>query len=294
MRIAAVVILYNPGKEIIYNIQSYLNDVEKLFVLDNTENPEEELINKITSLPKTTYFNDGENKGIAVRLNQAAALAIAGGFDLLLTMDQDSYFDKANLVNYLNSILVFKTLNEVGMFGIEYDKKKKQEVNCEYTDLSILITSGSIINLEVFKKIGQFDEALFIDLVDIEYCFRAIINGYKIIQFKNIFLEHSLGETSVHKSIKNFKNSIRNLHSPVRVYYMTRNYFYIKSKYRKVFNTEILAIKKDLLIRIKNNLLYNEKRLSVLKYLLKGVIDFNRKKMGKFNSLNLGVIINLV
>ncbi len=35
--IIAIVVLYNPNEEIIHNINSYYNDVDCIFVLDNTE-----------------------------------------------------------------------------------------------------------------------------------------------------------------------------------------------------------------------------------------------------------------
>src|SRR3954467_15747776 len=97
MKIGAVVILYNPGEEVVDNIQSYLPYVEKVYVIDNSEKQREELVSKILSLPNVTYLSDGENKGIAVRLNHASIMAIAEGFEWLLTMDQDSYFDKCDI-----------------------------------------------------------------------------------------------------------------------------------------------------------------------------------------------------
>jgi rhamnosyltransferase len=39
-----------------------------------------------------------------------------------------------------------------------------------------LISSGCVISRAAFAKIGPFDEKLFIDHVDIEYCFRARAN----------------------------------------------------------------------------------------------------------------------
>ena len=90
MKIAACVILYHPKEKDLQNLSTYLSKVDKLYIYDNTEN-----VSTGTDLkndPKIVYFSDYENKGIAARLNQACEQAILDGYDLLLTMDQDSSF----------------------------------------------------------------------------------------------------------------------------------------------------------------------------------------------------------
>ena len=281
MRIAAAVILYNPDEEVIHNICSYINNVETIYVLDNTEEPKEELINKLTALPKTIYLNDGENQGIAVRLNQASHLAITSGFEWLLTMDQDSYFDQADINNYVTCISLFKKISEISMFGVEYETKTTQSEECRPYEVEQLITSGSILNLAAFKIAGRFDEALFIDEVDLDYCYNSITKGFKIIQFKNIFLNHSLGKVSYRKSLKNLKSTPRTLHSPIRVYYMIRNFLYVNAKYRKNFKLDKRRRKKALLTRLKNNFLYGSNRLLLIRLIFEAFSDYKNGRMGK-------------
>lgn len=285
MIIAAAVILYYPSKGIIDNILSYSSFVNILYSLDNSEDPSREIVEQIKKIPNCLYIHNGENEGIAKRLNQVCRLAIEDGFEWLLTMDQDSYFSEKNISTYINCAQALANKEQIAMTGVEIIKKETEEISCRYTEVISLITSGSMINLALFKKIGPFDEALFIDQVDLEYCYRAILKEYKVNQFPDIFLEHSLGVASVHKSLKTFKNTYRSLHSPLRIYYITRNYLYIRSRYRKSFSTEIAKTEKDLLIRLKNNLLYGKERIAVLKFFFKGIMDFKRKKMGKIQHL---------
>lgn len=283
MRIAVVVILYNPGEEVIYNIQSYLDYAEKVYVLDNTEKQNVELINKITFLPKTTYFNDGENKGIAVRLNQASHMAIASGFEWLLTMDQDSYFNEKDIYSYLECISADINKSKVSMYGIEYIENNSAVKTCTPVEVEQMITSGSMLNLATFTIAGGFDEALFIDEVDLDYCYNSIIKGFKIIQFKNIFLHHTLGKVSHHKSLKNLQLTPRTLHSPIRVYYMIRNFLYVNAKYKNNFKPDKERRKKALLNRLKNNLLYGSNRIFLIRLIFEAVKDFKYNKMGKKN-----------
>ena len=286
MNLAGLVILYNPDEHLLKRIQSYKPNIKKLFIADNSRVSHQELLKSLLLENEVYYIHDGKNEGIAKRINQAANLALNDGFNWLLTMDQDSYFEENIFTNYLDCIAQYEEKANVAVFGLEYDPKCLTKNACDPYITSKVITSGSIVNLSLFEKVGGYDENLFIDLVDFEYCFRAVIKGYQIIQYRNIFLRHSLGKTSVHRSLKNFKQSIRSLHSPLRMYYMTRNFFYVRSKYKNLLKEETKANRKALLYHVKNNLLYNAKRFSVIRFMLLGIFDFARNKMGSFNYKN--------
>lgn len=281
MKIAGTVILYHPAENVIENISSYLNSVDILYIVDNTENPSKRIADTIKALSSAIYLHDGENKGIAARLNQISNLAISGGFEWLLTMDQDSSFENETLNSYFTCIRSFEQKEKVSMFGINFEKKVSDPNVCHSIKVNHLITSGSLLNLSLFRVMGGFEEKLFIDEVDFEYCLRSIKNGFQIIQFRNIFLSHHLGKTSLHRSLKSTKLTSRVLHSPVRIYYMSRNFLFIQSKYRVAFPEELSLRKKILINRIKNNVLYNKNRFKVLNFILKGIIDYRKKRMGR-------------
>ncbi len=281
MKIAATVILYCPDEMVIENIQSYINSVERLYIVDNSEIRVTQITERLTRFPNSVYLHDGENKGIAARLNQACNQAKKEGYDWLLTMDQDSSFQKETFITYLNCVNTFSGKDGVSMFGISYFEKDWDPQICNSIKVNHLITSGSLLNLQLVSVIGGFDEKLFIDEVDFEYCLRSVIKGFGIFRFTNIFLTHNLGETSFHRSLKTSKVTSRVLHSPPRIYYMTRNLLYVRSKYRKTFGSEIKARKRTLLNRFKNNILYNKERFQVIKYIAKGFLDYRRDRMGK-------------
>lgn len=281
MKIAATVILYYPDENVIENILSYSGIFEKLYIVDNSETVSESIKEKLERLVNATYLSDGKNNGIAARLNQVGFLAIEEGFDWLLTMDQDSSFDGETFINYLKCIDSFDKKENVSMFGVNFEKNETDLELCNGIKVNHLITSGSFLNLKLLTTIGGFDENLFIDEVDFEYCLRSIAKGFDIIQFVNIFLNHNLGQTSQHRSLKTTKLTSRNLHSHIRMYYMTRNFFYIQSKYRKTFPEEINLRKRILLNRIKNNILYNKEGFKVIKNTIKGFEDFRKNRMGK-------------
>lgn len=275
--VAGVVILYYPDSHNLHSrIESYLNNLDKLYIIDNSEKPLEFL----SKSNKVNYISDRINKGIANRLNQAALLALKENFDWLLMMDQDSSFATENITNYLKCVDCYPSF-DVAIFGVQFDSPLSQSSECTPIEVTQLITSGSLLNLALFKEIGEFNEDLFIDQVDFDYCYRAILKGYKNVQFRNIFMQHNLGTTTIHKSLKSFKNTVRTLHSPTRLYYMTRNYLYVNSRYKNCFSKEMKISRKDLFIRIKNNLLYSRNRIAVLKSIYLGIYHFKRNKWGK-------------
>jgi rhamnosyltransferase len=167
------------------------------------------------------------------------------------------------------------------LFGVQYDQNNENHTACHPVEVDKLITSGSIINVDVYRKLGPFDENLFIDEVDHEYCYRAILKNYAVVQMSNIYMNHSPGYFELHHSLKNLEVTSRRLHSASRMYYMVRKFLYVKEKYGKYLPKSIHSSRKALLVQIKNNLLYNKERLSVLKYIPKGYKHFKRRKWGK-------------
>jgi rhamnosyltransferase len=280
-KIAGVVILYQPDNSVLGNIQTYASQVEKLFILDNSEVLNEIVANKIKLLSNAVYYHEGVNEGISKRLNFAAQMAIAGNFDLLLTMDQDSSFGEGVLEQYIACIKAYGRRDQVSMFGINYQGNTSTAEFCQATAVQQLITSGSVINLKNYLVTDGFDEALFIDEVDLDFCYNSITKGMVIIQFQNIYLIHQLGTSAIHRSFRSWAKTPRTLHSPKRLYYMVRNYLIVNKKYPYIFNEDKKRRRAALLNRLKNNLLYNKANFRVLYSIFKGIYDFKTGRVGK-------------
>src|SRR5690349_13956707 len=152
IKIAGCVILYNPEKFVEQNINSYISYVDKLYLIDNSETAIFDYQSLLTYSDKIILIHDGKNEGIAKRLNDACVLALKNGFEFLLTMDQDSYFEKSAIEQYLNCVKAYIEKQKVSMFGINYEKDLENR-NCSFKKVNFLITSGSIINLYAYKVI---------------------------------------------------------------------------------------------------------------------------------------------
>lgn len=275
MNICAVVILYEPDIDFVKNIKSYKQYVKKVYIIDNSL---KELDKNLIKDENIQYIFNNENQGISKSLNKASSLAIKEGFDYITTMDQDSCFvDFKKFLKCIKNI----DLTNVAMVSANpsYDKKNMID-DCTYENVNRSITSGSILNLDLYKLVGNFDENLFIDEVDFDYCLRAKILGYEILLFKNIYLEHNYGT-----KIENI-DKYRVQYPAIRVYYMTRNRLYMSSKYRTIFpeyynfRTSLYQVIYKKIYKIWK---YEDDKLIKITAIFKGLWHFIIKKYGKYD-----------
>lgn len=275
MKLAGVVTLYHPSENIISNIESFLDELDVLYVLDNTENPDESVKELFSYTEKVRYKAFGDNMGIAFAMNYA--LKEASDFDFLLTMDQDSHFFPGMMKKYREAIESMEAVQSqrVGVFSVNFDQRIDPVVS-GYKKIKVAITSGSIIPIKIAIKIGGFDENLFIDEVDNEFCYRARENGYDIIEFPSILLKHSLGKQTFHQILGFHYNTFN--HNAIRKYYMTRNKIYILKKYPQVRGSYVKKIAKDIVKVI----LAESDKSRKMTYIIKGIRDGMMNQMGKF------------
>ncbi|MCU8456892.1 glycosyltransferase [Vibrio vulnificus] len=275
MKLMGVVVLYNPDRDVIYNIETYIDHVEKLFVVDNSDNKKHQYQRDIQELSdKIELIQLGENLGIATALNLGVNRCIENGASHALTMDQDSKFEKHGFYNYVKKIEQDLEISQVGI----YCTSVKYSNVVEYP--KVAITSGNIISLESYQRVGGFEDKLFIDAVDYVYSFAVRTTGFKIKKFGDILLIHKLGEPKIVKFF-NGKTLKFNTHSAVRRYYMTRNSLYFWKKY--FWNDPVFMSKK--MFMFSRNLLeiiaVSDNKAENIKHLIKGVYHFMIGKYGK-------------
>ena len=280
MKIAATVIIYHPKLDVHENISSYLPYFDLLIISDNSEPNADDFLLRYKNESNVIILKNKENEGIAKPLNIAAEIAINKGYNWLLTMDQDSSFEAGDFRNYLNCLAGINAY-ETAMVGINYEKKTVDADICTTSEVPLLITSGSFLNLGIYSKVGPFNEALFIDFVDSDYCWRSRLKGFKILQLRNIFLTHHLGEMVQAGFIFSKGQTIRKKYGTSRIYYMVRNYLHLNKSYGKLFKKEFQQQKKVIYNTFKNNLLYKNERVSLVKTLLTAYSHAQKGVMGK-------------
>lgn len=278
VKIAGTVILYHPPDNFISNINSYIQFIEVLYVLDNSEKTNPSVAQKLAEIPKVVYLANQQNLGIATALNIGAEKAITEGYHWLLTMDQDSRFTDDTFFHCFQYIIDLPSVAIISPYHFDISPLNHKELY-EYIEPDIVMTSGNFLNLSIYKKIGGFEDKLFIDEVDHDYCLKARMNGYKIIMFCNIRLEHELG---IYKEISwKGKKEMISVHSARRVYYLTRNNFYLLKKYHRYYPQLMRSRLKNFLVLCRNIILFEDDKLPKMVEIMRGSIDFLRGKYGK-------------
>lgn len=276
MRLAGVVVLYNPENETEDNINSYIEQLDILFVVDNSDKKNRELIVRLKKKEKICYIDNHGNQGIANALNKGAIQAIRKECDFLLTMDQDSKATPDMLPNMLQ-YLKEHDISKVGI--VSPYQKQPNEKNCyslkEYENKIVVMTSGNLLNLKAYRKTGRFLDKLFIDMVDYEYCLRLNSKGYKVIRVNSAVLLHAEGEVLMQNGIHKI------VHSPVRTYYYIRNFLYVKRRYKDKYPDSIKMLQKNCILAARTNLIYGEKKAKRMLYILRAVWDYERNRFGK-------------
>ena len=284
-RIAGTVVLYRPDDDVLINIKSYLSNLSVLYVVDNSEVANEEIVGQILKLEKTVYICNGENLGIAKALNIAAEKAIVDGYDLLLTMDQYSNAFP-EMIDRMLECVQNVDMSKIGIIApfhlLDLDNARPGDDDCEI--VPVTMTSGNLLNLSVYQSVGPFLNEFFIDFVDIEYCLRLKQKGFVVVQANRAILKHSLGNIT---RVKVLNKQLRTSnHSPLRRYYGTRNRFFVWEKYKDVDVAQysIALDKKSFRGEVRNILLIEKDKISKILMVYKGYKDFKKHIFGKYRA----------
>ncbi len=229
--------------------------VDHLLIVDNGSSPE--CRNSAFSLPRAKYSNiefifNQQNLGIAAALNQGFGRAIERGFEAAFVFDDDSLPATGMVAEVLSvyhghpdqsRIAVVAPDVSVPSAGVKArfvrprGKFLYERASCggarTLENVSIVISSGALFNLQVYQQLGPFREDFFIDYVDTEYCLRARQHGYMIVVACQALLIHQLGDQ---KEAHLGPLTMHPLfHSPVRWYYISRNRMPMMGMYARLW-----------------------------------------------------------
>ncbi len=291
--VSAVIITYNVENDFKNRINKLKGKVNEIIVVDNGSKAE--TISMLKELEKEiTIIYLEKNKGIAYALNTGIKYSIEKGYDWILTLDHDSIVTDNMINNMLKCYEGFEgeLKEKVAMLVPVHVEEKEHEnnhvINNEevssksYTEVLTEITSGALTKASIYKSVGLYDEKLFIDLVDHDYCLSLNKKGFKVIQVNSAILIHNLGE-SVKKSILGLKMIPTN-HSPLRRYYMSRNRHYIWNKYKKDFPGWVLTDKRRFITENLKIVLFEDNKIEKFKYIREGIRDYKNNIFGEFKN----------
>lgn len=301
MKILTIVVTYNPDTNLLYKLLSSLdnqklnNITNEVIIIDNGSSNLDDILALIKNCNHNIELEClNENKGIAYAQNIGLKKAIKENFNYAMLSDQDTIYPANYIKTLLESfrgdsntaaigaIFTNSTLNKVSGYvpKIKFGLWKTQQPTSGTHTVKQLIASGKIINIALLSNIGLMNEDLFIDYVDLEWCWRAVSRGYNIKINADIMLIHQLGDEKVQIT----KSRSFALRTPLRYYFIIRNGIYLS-----IHNPNNILTPYERFIIFSKSLVYlftysiYKPRLKNMKY---GIIGLNHgilKKLG--NSL---------
>ncbi len=279
IKIAGLVVLYNPEDIVVSNISSCAEQVEIIFVIDNSPVPNIEIVKRINKIKALTYISNGKNEGLAKALNMGAIKAIEHGYNFLLTMDQDSK-PYPDMVERMLSCFSTHDPSTVGIVSpFHMLRNTPHKIKYGYREVLVTMTSGNLLNLEIYRTVGPFMDELFIDYIDHEYCLRLQMNGFKVIEVADALLEHNLGNIETFDFIVHTFATTN--HSPFRRYFMTRNRFYLMNKYKLEFRAYCRHQLIEFFYELAHVFFFERQKIMKFRMVLKGYLDYKKNAMGK-------------
>ncbi|MBL7544839.1 MAG: oligosaccharide flippase family protein [Bdellovibrionaceae bacterium] len=287
---AVLIITFNPEPSLKNTIQFLKKQFDRIIIVDNGSHGSGfDALKSIESEHSKSgvfiHFND-ENYGISRALNQGFKIAQNEGFKWVLTFDQDSRPHDSYLEMGQDILSTFPNPESVAMITptlyeqklqaiIPFNKKPKEK--CAPTRLAI--TSGAITRVDSFFSVEGYNESLFIDYVDFDFCFRLRHSGYTLLESNLLILNHQLGNTQKHDFF--FTNFITTHHNETRRYYITRNRLYM---YKRYFLLETDWVLEDAMNFIKDLfkiLIAEKQKRAKIKSIYMGIRDFSLSRYGK-------------
>lgn len=230
---AAVIVTYHPDRKGVEALIDVLNRVNiDVVLVDNTP-----LKSSASFSGVKHQISLGDNLGIARAQNEGVRYCLSYGYDSIIFFDQDSCIS-ADFIYILEQTFSDPDVHVVA--PVFYDLEKNfaykiihiypsgrrltlsSDLIKEEMDVSTVISSGMWAKAAVFQKVGLFDERLFIDYVDTEWCLRCAAKQIFIRINPRAKMLHAIGDQNI-----NFLGHRVPIHSPVRRYYRIRNAFLI-------------------------------------------------------------------
>lgn len=207
MNTLIIIVVYNKKIADLSIFREHFTQVTDIYIYDNSKLPQE-----VPSFENVNiyYEYDENNSGVSRAYNQAYKKAKELNKELLLVLDQDSSFELSFIEQYMKMYQEYK--NDYIYAPIVCDEKKTKIYSPAFVSNFVgkvqsfenfvyeetyslvgksVINSGLMIPLEMFDKIGGYNEKLKLDFSDIYF-----IEKYKELNPKivlvEVYLKHSI------------------------------------------------------------------------------------------------------
>lgn len=284
-KVVAVITTFNPNINLLN--EQYLSvklQVSNIIYVDNGSFNSKDLSIFFSKNKEIKYIFNNLNIGLGNAQNIGIKKAIGNQATHILLLDQDSILDSG----FVDNLLIVEKSNieqniKVGVVGPVFvnsiTKKIKKQTGSsnlginkpinynEEISVPWVIASGSLIRSSIFEEVGYMNGDYFIELIDLEWCFRVRSMGYKIFVTGKASMIHTIGDSTM-----NILGKKIGYYSPTRRYYLCRNSIVLlRNNYGS--NVNALGVFLKTFIKLVISILKGPNRISFIKYAYWGYKD---------------------
>jgi rhamnosyltransferase len=242
--LGALVILYHPNEAHLAALGALRHRCDALLVVDNTPQPDARA-REVCARVGIALLHRGNRGGIAGAYNAGLAELFRERIDAVALFDQDSsipdaYFPTMRKVcaelgsrAFLAGPRLFDDNVRSFVLGVWTDgftlRRLRIKPDAMFQQCGYLIASGCLVSRVAFETLGPFNESLFIDHVDTDYCYRALSHKVPVYVVPALVLVHRIGAGQWH-TLGPLK--IASMNQPWRrCYYGARNAVWVGMRY---------------------------------------------------------------
>ena len=290
--ICAAVVTYFPKAVVADNLLALAPQIGALLIVDNGSSSSSfRLLEPVARRLDAAVLRLDANLGIAAALNAALRFASERGFRWLATFDQDSRATPGMLEAMARALEAYPQLEEVAVVTPRHVDRRLEftvrDRDCEaagngWRAIRSTMTSGNLVRIDAALASGGFDDSLFIDLVDHDFCLRLRRQRYRVLEATEARLLHSLG--SMERRLLLFKRVTVTHHPAIRRYYMSRNRIIVWRRYWRQEPAWVLRDMRRFLFESVYLVIYEKQIGEKLRMMLRGIGDAIHDRRGPFRA----------
>lgn len=194
--IVAGVVTYNPDEaRLTEALAAVRPQVNGLVLIDNASS-RIQAVRAVAAQFGGVLVENPVNRGMAVALNQVLLLADKDAAEYALLLDQDSVPQPEMVAEMVRAF--GEGIGMVGPAIIDRNLGGGGASSEQPRDVIALLTSGSLLSVAAWESVGGYDEQLFVDFVDFDFCLRLSQAGWRMRQVPQARLLHELGAARRH------------------------------------------------------------------------------------------------
>jgi rhamnosyltransferase len=223
----AIVVTFNPDVELLQtNVRAVSPQVAAVIIVDN-DSANRANVETLASDISAMFVAMPSNGGIASALNAGINRAWAEGASAVLLLDQDSECSPRMVEELMLGLdegfdVVSPSIADRNLDAAPTGAQMREGS----VEIDLCITSGSLVRVATWLAVGGYDDQLFIDFVDFDFCLRVRAAGGHIARRPAAVLHHEIGRGVRHGGLVAYN------HSAFRTGHMARDVLVHARKHR--------------------------------------------------------------